>query len=147
MDRLSSPLEELRSSYEVLVVGSGYGGSIAACRLARAGGDVALLERGRELHPGQYPRALASCARQLQISAPRWRLGDTRNLFAVQTDDDVSVLSGCGLGGTSLINSGVTLRPDPRLFDDPRWPRALQEDRDGMARAFRRAEEMLAPAT
>ena len=52
---LSSPIGELRDHYEVVVVGSGYGGGIAASRLARAGRDVCLLERGKELRPGEYP--------------------------------------------------------------------------------------------
>ena len=43
--------------YSVVVVGSGYGGAIAAARIARAGQDVCVLERGKELHPGEYPNS------------------------------------------------------------------------------------------
>ena len=53
--RLASPIENLRSRYDAVVIGSGYGGSIAASRLARAGQRVCLLERGREFQPGDYP--------------------------------------------------------------------------------------------
>ena len=55
MERLSSPLEDMKDHYAVVVVGSGYGGGIAASRLARAGQSVCLLERGREIRPGEYP--------------------------------------------------------------------------------------------
>ncbi|MGH9262365.1 MAG: NAD(P)-binding protein, partial [Acidimicrobiales bacterium] len=50
--KLSLPLDRLRERYEVVVVGSGYGGAIAASRLARTGRSVCVLERGRELRPG-----------------------------------------------------------------------------------------------
>ena len=55
MKRLSSPVEQIKSHYSIIVIGSGYGGSIAASRFARAGRDVCLLERGKEFLPGEYP--------------------------------------------------------------------------------------------
>ena len=45
-----------QQSYEAIVVGSGFGGSVAACRLAQAGVSVAILERGRRFEPGSFPR-------------------------------------------------------------------------------------------
>ena len=41
---------------------------------------------------------------------------------------DMHVLVGCGLGGTSLINANVSLPPDPRVWEDPRWPAELFAD-------------------
>ncbi len=55
MARLSSPIEEIKDRYTAVVIGSGYGGSIAASRLARASQKVCVLERGREYQPGEYP--------------------------------------------------------------------------------------------
>jgi NADPH-dependent 2,4-dienoyl-CoA reductase/sulfur reductase-like enzyme len=46
--RLSKPVELLRPTYDVVVIGSGYGGGVAASRLARGGQSVCLLERGKE---------------------------------------------------------------------------------------------------
>lgn len=53
--RLSTPIDDRQSRYDVVVIGSGYGGSIVASRLARAGRAVCLLEQGKELVPGEYP--------------------------------------------------------------------------------------------
>jgi len=147
MDRLSRPLTQLKPHYDVVVVGSGYGGSIAACRLARAGRKVALLERGREMHPGEYPNTMHAAARHLQTTNPLGDTGDPRDLYWLHVGGEMNVFSGCGLGGTSLVNANVALRPDPRVFEDERWPRALREDRAGLDAGFERAEAMLTPTT
>ncbi|HEU0336376.1 MAG TPA: alpha/beta fold hydrolase [Gaiellaceae bacterium] len=143
--RISSPLDELRDRYTVVVVGSGYGGAIAASRLARAGQDVCLLERGREILPGDYPDTRTEAARELQLDSPAGRVGSRTALFDVRSNRDLNVLVGCGLGGTSLINANVALRAEPRVFADARWPLALREDDERLTEGYRRAEEMLRP--
>ena len=55
MTRLSSAIENIKETYSVVVIGSGYGGGIAASRLARAGQQVCVLERGREFFPWRFP--------------------------------------------------------------------------------------------
>ncbi|MDR3650300.1 MAG: GMC family oxidoreductase N-terminal domain-containing protein [Acidimicrobiales bacterium] len=145
MERLSRPLSELREHYDVIVVGSGYGGSIAASRLSRAGRNVALFERGREIHPGEYPATTEEARRNLQASTPEGDTGDPRDLYWFHMGADMNVFSGCGLGGTSLVNANVSLRPDPRIFDDRRWPRSLRDDKTGLEDGFARAEAMLTP--
>jgi cholesterol oxidase len=147
-ERLSSPLEDLQEQYDVIVVGSGYGGGVAASRLARAGRSVCLLERGLERHPGEYPEAFLDAACDVQIDTPRAHLSSHTALFDYRINPDLNVLVGCGLGGTSLINANVSLPPDPRVFDDARWPVALGHGRDtALADGFERAAEMLQPAT
>ena len=147
MPRLSRPLEQRRDQYTVVVVGSGYGGAITASRLARAGQAVCLLERGRELHPGDFPRTAAEAERQLHLADGPRHVGDQRNLFTFHIGADMNVLTGCGLGGTSLINANVSLRPLERVLDDPLWPAALRADRAGLVAGYERAEEMLQPET
>lgn len=150
MERLSKDVADLATHYEIVVVGSGYGGAIAACRLSRAGRSVALLERGREMHPGEYPSRMGEAAAHVQISGPGLGPvhleGDRRNLYWFHTDGPMKVFSGCGLGGTSLVNAGVSLEPDPRIFTDERWPEELRGDTvTRLADGYRAAERMLAP--
>ena len=99
MDRLSKPLEDLDPHYDVVVVGSGYGGSIAACRLSRAGRKVAVLERGRELHPGEYPSTIDAARRHMQVSAGDDQIGDARDLFWVHTGGRYQRAVGLRSGG------------------------------------------------
>ena len=155
MERLARPLSDLVAHYDVVVVGSGYGGAIAACRLSRARQSVALFERGRELHPGEYPTQVREAVSHLQLSGPGLgpdhQIGDKRNLYWLHTDGEMNVFSGCGLGGTSLVNASVSLRPDPRIFDS-RWPSKLRRDdqgriADALAKGFDAAEAMLCPTT
>lgn len=66
--RISRPVELLRSSYDCVVIGSGYGGAVAASRAARAGEEVCLLELGKERWPGEYPNDSGSALEDLHFS-------------------------------------------------------------------------------
>lgn len=146
--RLSCPIEQLKNSYPVAVVGSGYGAAIAASRLARAGQQVCVLERGKEFQPGEYPDTLERGLAEVQSSTADGHLGNRDALYDFNINEDINVFKGCGLGGTSLVNANVALRAEPRVFDDPRWPAAL---RDSLAttieEGYSHAEEMLKPAS
>ena len=141
---ISTSVEHIEPSYEVVVVGSGYGGAIAASRLARAGKKVCVLERGREVLVGEFPETAEALLGQLQIADATGsnRLG----LFDLHANDPVSVVVGCGLGGTSLINANVSIEPDPRVFLDGRWPPALTSDLASLQLGYARARAVLQPA-
>src|ERR1700760_1003178 len=111
MQRLSRPIEQMRDHYSAVVIGSGYGGAIAAARIARTGRDVCVLERGRELHPGQYPDSAWTGLRETQVHTSTADRGPATGLFDFHAEGDMTVLVGCGLGGTSLINANVALEP------------------------------------
>jgi cholesterol oxidase len=127
MQRLSRPVGEMHEHYSAVVVGSGYGGAIAAARIARAGADVCVLERGRELHPGQYPNSTLTGLREIQVHTPTSDIGPATAMFDFHADPDITVVVGCGLGGTSLINANVALEPDDSVFADQRWPAELRD--------------------
>ena len=57
----------MKTRYDVVVVGSGYGGSIAACRIASAGQSVCVLERGKEWLPGEFPETFLHALGELQV--------------------------------------------------------------------------------
>jgi cholesterol oxidase len=148
MARLSSPVEKIKAHYTVVVIGSGYGGGIAASRLARAGQTVCVLERGRELEPGGYPDTTAEAMHQLQADTPACHLGSRLGLYDFRVNEDINVFQGCGLGGTSLVNANVSIRAEPRVFEDPRWPAAIRasaEGKNGIEQGYQRAEQMLRP--
>ena len=67
MRKISKSVEHIKPHYQVVVIGSGYGGGIAASRLSRAGQSVCLLERGKEILPGEYPNTLVKATEQMQI--------------------------------------------------------------------------------
>ena len=75
MSRLARSLDAIRSHYEVVVVGSGYGGGVTASRLARAGKTVAVLERGREVLTGEFPARFPDLKNDLQVTGKRLRTG------------------------------------------------------------------------
>ncbi|MGH9453190.1 MAG: alpha/beta fold hydrolase [Terriglobia bacterium] len=146
MTRLSSPVEQIGDHYAVVVVGSGYGGGIAASRLARAGQRVCVLERGRELQPGEYPDTELEAVAQMQAHSLDGHVGSRTGLFDFHISPDINVLVGCGLGGTSLINANVSLRADPRVFQDSVWPEELRKDLHSLLEeGYGHSEAMLKP--
>jgi cholesterol oxidase len=145
MTRLARPLDRLKPHYDVVIVGSGYGGGVTASRLARAGKRVAVLERGREFLTGEFPSRFPEMRRELQLSGKRLRVGSTVALYDVRLGEDMNILVGCGLGGGSLINAGVALRPEPRVLMDALWPDELRED-GLLDEGYRRARRWVRPA-
>lgn len=147
MTRLSNSIADMKDHYTVVVVGSGYGGAIAASRCARAGQSVCVLERGRELVPGEFPDTFLAFMRELHVDWPGHpTTRESTRLYDFRVNDDLHVLTGCGLGGTSLINANVALRADPRVFQHERWPQALRSDLGAVEDGYARAIEMLKPA-
>ena len=142
--RLSSSLDELQPEYDAIVVGSGYGAGVAASRLARVGLKTAVLERGREFPLGGFPDTMREATEELQYTLGEQRFGKRTGLYDLHLGRDMHVLTGCGLGGTSLINANVSLPPDPRVWEDPRWPSALLSD-GLLEEGFQRATRMLRP--
>ena len=180
--RLSKQLDDLNPYYPVLIVGSGYGGGIAACRLAAAGQSVCVLERGKEMwwvkptsftaraegyglnvlstpmggratvpcwwcwcgwlpssyadvpcahaddviactcRPGEYPDTTKAATEDMQIRTGIFpgvlpEIGPRNGFFDFRLEDGVLAWIGCGLGGGSLVNSGVCIAPDPRVSE------------------------------
>jgi cholesterol oxidase len=132
---------------DVVVVGSGYGAGAVAARLAATGKlSVCVLERGREYKLGEFPSRLCGVVRETQIQHESGSTGNPLGLYDLHLDRELSVLVGCGLGGTSLINANVTIRPSRRVLEQREWPRVIRDDPDVLEPYFRRAWEVLRPA-
>ena len=146
MTRLARSLDRLEPHYDVVVVGSGYGGGVSASRLARAGKRVAVLERGREFVTGEFPTRFPDLRDEMQVHRQALAAWARRPaLYDVRLGDDMHVLVGCGLGGGSLINAGVALRPDRARVRDPVWPGQIAQD-GLLDEGYARAERWVRPA-
>jgi cholesterol oxidase len=136
--RWSEPIETLLEAQradkvcDVLIIGSGYGGSFAARELAGAG-DVWVVERGREYALGEFPEDIGSLPGNIRFSrrSKPEITGRPDSLFDLRLFDDLAVLLANGLGGGSLINAGVALKPDPETLRAAGWPTALLNGRQG----------------
>ncbi|MDX0605527.1 hypothetical protein GOD78_30880 [Sinorhizobium medicae] len=138
IDRVRKAPEDLH--FDVLIVGSGYGGAMAAFTLAgrTTGGrvlNVGVLERGREYLPGSFPSGLAELPRHVR------RDGNKEGLFDVRIGPEVTTVVANGVGGGSLINAGVLEIPLKSVFQK-RWPRQLSSLGTWME-YFERARELL----
>src|SRR6516162_1999608 len=138
---LATPWEERKNAYDFVVIGSGYGGAISAARLATADlnpkPSICILERGKEYQPGDYPELLTDV-----LGAARSDLNPL-GLFELLNYPDISVIKASGLGGTSLINANVAIEPDPEVFEQFHWPKAITYD--SLKDYYARARQVLAP--
>lgn len=109
-------------SWDALVVGSGFGGSIAACRLAQSGKRVLVLERGRRWEPTEFPRDITDVDRVF------WRYPKRRRslgLYDVRFFSGLGAVVASGVGGGSLIYANIHIRPDPLIFASASWPASI----------------------
>ncbi|MEK6814241.1 MAG: GMC family oxidoreductase [Nitrospirota bacterium] len=124
---------------DIVVIGSGFGGSVMTCRLAEKGYRVCLLERGREYGFGEFPRSME------EMRSALWDPGDGLfGLFEVlaHPDSDVLTVTTSGLGGGSLIYSSVLMPMDEDSFQG--WPRGIS--RASLEPYYRRVLETMEAA-
>ena len=133
----------MEERYEAVVIGTGFGGAITGCRLARKwdNGRVLILERGKRYPMGSFPRSPHDIARNFwtlaeeatprpkHVNALRDAIGqDCHGMFDVRNYQHIDVLIGAGLGGGSLIYANVFMVPPDDIFDD-RWPSSCKRAR------------------
>lgn len=116
--------ERRKDAYDVVVVGSGYGGAITAARLANADLNpklkVCILERGKEWPIGSFPDSLDKL-----LANTYNEVFNPLGLYEFDAQRDIAVIKGSGLGGTSLVNANVAIRPDLDVFSS--WPAAIRQ--------------------
>jgi cholesterol oxidase len=100
----------------VIVIGSGFGGSVAALRLAEKGYDVTVLEAGRRFADSDFPKTSWRLRRFLW--APKLGMTGLQRIHVLR---DVVVLAGAGVGGGSLNYANTLYVPGATFFSDARW--------------------------
>jgi cholesterol oxidase len=102
--------------FDVIVIGSGFGGSVAALRLTEKGYRVAVLEAGRRFTDKDFPKTSWRLSRFLFM--PRLGLRGIQRIHALP---DVLILAGAGVGGGSLVYANTLYQPPDSYFDDLQW--------------------------
>ncbi|MBA0124861.1 GMC family oxidoreductase [Haloechinothrix sp. YIM 98757] len=123
--------------YDVLIIGSGFGGSVSALRLTEKGYRVGVLEAGRRFDETTYPKTSWNLRRFLW--APRLGCYGLQRIHLLQ---DAVIMAAAGVGGGSLVYANTLYKPLPPFYDDPQW-RHITDWRDELAPFFDQAERML----
>jgi cholesterol oxidase len=103
-----------------IVVGSGFGGSVSALRLAEKGYSVRVLETGRRYEDHDFPKSTWNLRKFIWL--PRFGL---RGIMRLTLYKDVGILSGAGVGGGSLVYANTHYVPERPFFERPEWPEDL----------------------
>ncbi|XVE61453.1 hypothetical protein DITRI_Ditri06bG0041400 [Diplodiscus trichospermus] len=116
--------------YDAVVVGSGYGGSVAACRLSMAGFKVCLVEKGRKWEAKDFPTDSFQIMSAVRMESQNLGVsfGPKDALFQVYEQNDSLAAAACGLGGGSLVNAGVMLPTPVRTRRNSKWPKEWEPD-------------------
>jgi cholesterol oxidase len=106
--------------FDFVIVGSGFGGSVSALRLAEQGHRVLVLERGRRFEDTSFATSTWNLPRYLWAPSV-----GCYGILQVSLFRNVFVLHGAGVGGGSLGYANVLMQPDDEAFDTPAWQRGL----------------------
>jgi cholesterol oxidase len=125
------------TEYDVVVVGSGFGGSVTALRLTEKGYRVGVLEAGRRYTDETLPKTSWDIRRF--VWAPKLGLHGIQRIHVLK---DVVILAGAGVGGGSLNYANTLYEPPQTFFDDPQW-RHITDWRDELSPFYDQARRML----
>lgn len=124
--------------YDVIIIGSGFGGSVPALRLTEKGYRIAVLEQGRKVSPDDMRAADESMRKLFWIP----QIG-FRGFFVQHIFKHVGIVGGVGVGGGSLVYAAVLLKPGDAFFEDAAWPGLGVDWKKELSPHYASAEAML----
>jgi len=123
--------------YDFVIIGSGFGGSVAALRLAEKGYTVAVLETGKRYRDEDFPETNWNLPKSLWAPYAR-----CFGIYRITPLDDALILGGAGVGGGSLNYCNVLLQPPDPFYQDPQWAE-MQDWKAVLAPHYETARKML----
>jgi cholesterol oxidase len=135
--RQTELVAENSESFDVIVIGSGFGGSVSAMRLAQKGYRVAVLEAGKRWRAEDFPKTNWNFAKYWWM--PKLGCFGIQNITLLK---GVMVLHGSGVGGGSLVYANTLMQPLDEVFRDPAWSGAVDWGRE-LAPHYETARRML----
>jgi cholesterol oxidase len=139
MDQAPSTTQDFDT--DVAIVGSGFGGSVSALRLAEKGHRVTVLEKGKRWRPEDFPTTNWNTRKAFWFP---W-LG-CYGTWSMHLLREVLILHGVGVGGGSLLYANTLFEPPQTVWDDPQW-KGLVDWRAVMPEHYATARRMLGEAT
>jgi cholesterol oxidase len=130
--------EEIKMEYDFAIVGSGFGGSVSALRLAEKGYKVVVLEQGNRVTPHDMEEASKSMFRLFWMP---W-VG-LRGFFTQQFYKHLNIVGGVGVGGGSIVYAAVLLRPRDEFYSDASWSNLGVDWKKELKPHYDTAEKML----
>lgn len=123
--------------FDYVVIGSGFGGSVSAMRLAEKGYSVLVLEQGKRYNAQDFPKTNWNIGKYLWLPALR-----CFGIMGINFMDDIWILNGSGVGGGSLVYASTHIKPGQAFFAAPEW-RELADWQAELEPHFATAHRML----
>ncbi|MGB5059018.1 MAG: NAD(P)-binding protein, partial [Candidatus Promineifilaceae bacterium] len=102
--------------FDYVIIGSGFGGSVSALRLAEKGYRVLVLERGKRYNAKDFPKTNWNVFKYLWLPAAR-----CFGIMGINFFSDIWILNGSGVGGGSLVYASTHIKPPQAFFEAEEW--------------------------